>query len=138
MHPSTLVVILIFASSFFSHTTNASGESIGDSNCSQPFTDMFHRKNLTKCKKLITLEAELAWNYRVNDTGKLIELEVLVGTTVITSKENGWFAWGVNPEMPRMVGTRAIIGLKLPNYQKPIIDTYNITGDTKRGCTLRP
>ncbi|GKV39596.1 hypothetical protein SLEP1_g47347 [Rubroshorea leprosula] len=128
---STLAVILVLAS------LSANVSQGKPRPCSDEFSDMAAQKHLsTNCKKLSTLEAEFAWNHRNNGTDrKKIELEVFVGTKNVT--EMGWLAWGVNPERPRMVGTRAIIGIMMPNGTQAI-KTYNITADTRRGCALRP
>ncbi|OMP04387.1 hypothetical protein COLO4_09696 [Corchorus olitorius] len=88
------------------------------------------KANTTKCKKLTTLQAQFAWNY-YNKTF----INILIGSKMIP--EMGWLAWGVNPDLPQMVGTRAIIAINLPNGSAPV-NTYNITIDTKLRCRLNP
>lgn len=44
----------------------------------------------------------------------------------------------MNPDLPQMVGTRAIIAIKPPNGSSPFVNTYNITKDTKLYCSIQP
>ncbi|XP_031286442.1 cytochrome b561 and DOMON domain-containing protein At4g12980-like [Pistacia vera] len=101
--------------------------------CSEAFSRLKSKRNITQCKKLPTLGAEFGWNYYDNDERRI---DIFLGTKL--HSEMGWLAWGVNPlEVPQMVGTRAIIGIKLPNGSLTI-DTYNITAESKLGCRLQP
>lgn len=95
-------------------------------NCS-PINPM----NITRCKKLITLGAEFGWNIH-NETHIDILLSIPTADDTPT-----WIAWGVNPERPQMIGTRAIIGISQPNGTLKV-SRYNITSDTKLGCRLQP
>lgn len=83
----------------------------------------------THCK-LNTLGAEFAWSF---DNGSR-QLAVAFGSRLESS--TAWLAWGLNPSGPRMVGTRALIGIKhetgLAHHQ------FNITIATKRHCQLIP
>ncbi|KAE8713695.1 putative Stigma-specific Stig1 family protein [Hibiscus syriacus] len=100
------------------------------------YKEMNSKVNTTKCRRLSTLEAQFAWNYdktRHNQT----QITVLIGIKLIPA-DMGWLAWGVNPDVPQMVGTRAIIAIKLPNQTTPLLNTYNITEDIKLGCKLQP
>ncbi|KAK9024707.1 hypothetical protein V6N11_004865 [Hibiscus sabdariffa] len=100
------------------------------------YKKMISKVNTTKCRRLSTLEAQFAWNYNKTSNNQT-QITVLIGTKLIPANM-GWLAWGVNPELPRMVGTRAIIGIKLPNQTTPLLNTYNITKDVKLGCKLQP
>ncbi|XP_059664621.1 cytochrome b561 and DOMON domain-containing protein At3g25290-like [Cornus florida] len=100
--------------------------------CSQEFYNLASRRNINHCKKLNPLGAEFGWEYHQGSSN----ITILFAAKL--ESEVGWLAWGVNPQdKPQMVGTRAIIGIKQPNGSR-IINTYNITGDTKLGCRLLP
>ncbi|XP_059664620.1 cytochrome b561 and DOMON domain-containing protein At5g47530-like [Cornus florida] len=101
--------------------------------CSQEFSNLTRKKNnITNCKKLNSLGAEFGWEY--NHESRTID--IWFGAKL--ESEMGWLAWGVNPQdRPQMVGTRALIGIKQSNASL-IINTYNITSDTKLGCRLLP
>ncbi|KAK8494735.1 hypothetical protein V6N12_076187 [Hibiscus sabdariffa] len=102
----------------------------------EAYKEMISQVNTTKCRRLSTLEAQFAWN--INKTSNNhTQITVLIATKLIPA-HMGWLAWGVNPELPRMVGTRAIIAIKLPNQTTPLLNTYNITKDVKLGCKLQP
>ncbi|KAL2495893.1 Cytochrome [Forsythia ovata] len=87
--------------------------------------------NITQNCKTKTLGAEFGWNY--NDESR--RLDIAFGAKL--DGEMGWLAWGLNPQGPHMVGTRALIGIKHQNdsleYYK-----YNITDFTRLGCQLLP
>ncbi|KAL3508462.1 hypothetical protein ACH5RR_027863 [Cinchona calisaya] len=98
--------------------------------CSESFQQETAKKGIVNCKKK-TLGAEFGWKYS-NYTRKL---EILFGAKI--DGEVGWLAWGLNPgKEPQMVGTRALIGIKLEN--STLSDKYNITRYTKLGCQLLP
>ncbi|KAJ7963768.1 Cytochrome b561 and DOMON domain-containing protein [Quillaja saponaria] len=125
------ILAFLFVSFAFSHVQQPPP-------CSEDFYDLGQAKNITKCKKLRTLGAEFGWSY--NNYNNCIHINVLFGTRVedYYSSNIVWIAWGVNPgNRPKMVGTKAIIGFKQPNNTL-LVNTYNITRDTKRGCRLRP
>lgn len=99
------------------------------SNCS-PINPM----NITNCKKLITLGAEFGWNIHSNN-----QIDILFSIKISGDHRAKWLAWGVNPgpHRPKMVGTRAIIGISQPNGTLAV-RKYNITSDTRLGCRLQP
>lgn len=101
-----------------------------------PFCSITQTKNITKCKKLTTLEAEFGWNYQIyNKTFTQVDILFSVRQH---KEEIRWLAWGVNPgNRPEMVGTRAIIGIIQRNGILEV-RTYNITTYTKLGCVLFP
>lgn len=129
MDSSTGPVILILAL-FFLLISRSACDSY---TCSNEFSQIKNRKNISFCKKLTTLGAEFGWNYYDhNET----QIDILFGMPLRTEME--WLAWGVNPqERPQMVGTRAIVGIRQPNGSWAI-DTYHIKEDNKRGCRLQP
>ncbi|KAK3199781.1 hypothetical protein Dsin_023196 [Dipteronia sinensis] len=99
--------------------------------CSEAFAKL---NNMSKCLKLPTLGAEFAWNF--HDQDHTTQIDIFFGTRL--HAEIGWLAWGVNPtNEPKMIGTRAIIGFRMPNTSMAI-DTYNVTGAAKLGCGLQP
>ncbi|KAJ8766516.1 hypothetical protein K2173_023763 [Erythroxylum novogranatense] len=102
--------------------------------CTQSFHQLIADKvNISNCKKLGTLGAQWGWKtYEPKER----RIDVVFGAKL---HENvGWLAWGINPgKKPQMVGTRAIIGIKLLDGSLSI-NTYNITSDTKLGCALKP
>ncbi|KAJ7960811.1 Cytochrome b561 and DOMON domain-containing protein [Quillaja saponaria] len=109
--------------------------------CSDDFLDptkTSRNSSITKCKKLRTLGAEFGWSYNNYSNGD-IHISILFGVRVDDFYSNAiWIAWGVNPEnRPKMVGTKAIIGIKQSNNSM-LVNNYNITRDTKLGCRLRP
>lgn len=109
---------------------------ISHSSCSEKFHDLTLTNNITNCKKLATLGAEFGWNYDDQIRNNTIQIDVLFG--VRQHDDIKWIAWGVNPEsMPKMVGTRAIIGI-VQNNSTLTVNTYNITSYTKLGCELLP
>ncbi|MBA0567440.1 hypothetical protein Golob_012177, partial [Gossypium lobatum] len=101
----------------------------------QAYKQMQNQTNTTQCKKLSSLQAQFAWNYHKTSHNQT-QLNILIGTKLITN--TGWLAWGINPDLPRMVGTRAIIAVKVPNQITPSVNTYNITKDIQLGCRLQP
>lgn len=105
--------------------------------CSRDFYKLAKHISPTGCKKLPTLGAEFGWNY-VYSNNSLNETRFRMILGVKLDYEMGWLAWGVNPgKTPQMVGTRAIIGIRLQN-ESLLIKTYNITADTKLGCRIQP
>ncbi|XP_024161268.1 cytochrome b561 and DOMON domain-containing protein At5g35735-like [Rosa chinensis] len=90
--------------------------------------------NITNCKKLLTLGAELGWNIH-NET----HIDILFTIPISMDDTPKWVAWGVNPrrKRPRMIGTRAIIAVSQANGTLKV-SRYNITSDTKLGCRLQP
>ncbi|KAL5737578.1 hypothetical protein ACOSP7_030339 [Xanthoceras sorbifolium] len=137
-------VITVFILALFSLLSTTSQHCI----CSEAFTQMKEARNMPHCTQLPTLGAEFGWKYNddqqdhgghnnnSSNTTATQRIEILFGTRL--HPEMRWLAWGVNPSStPGMVGTRAIIGMKLPNGSLAI-DTYNVTGGTKLGCGLLP
>lgn len=103
--------------------------------CSDEFTKIVERKNITECKILRTLGAEFGWKC-YNGTNSTTILEILFGAYLESSE--GWIAWGVNPgKRAEMVGTKALIGVK-KHDSSMMLNTYDVTKETKRGCALVP
>ncbi|XP_058763839.1 cytochrome b561 and DOMON domain-containing protein At3g25290-like [Vicia villosa] len=108
--------------------------------CGEKFAKLIEQKNITACKRLRTQGAEFGWNY--HNSPNSTTLEILFGAILDTSQ--GWIAWGVNPEeRAEMIGTKAIIGIKNPDFATTSsstlrVHTYDVTNETKRGCTLLP
>ncbi|TXG67525.1 hypothetical protein EZV62_008800 [Acer yangbiense] len=104
--------------------------------CSEAFSKMKEDGHFEHCMKLPTLGAEFAWNIQEDHARQVNRIDVFFGTR--QHAEIGWLAWGVNPtNEPEMVGTRAIIGIRMPN-DTLAIDTYNVTAASKLGCGLQP
>ncbi|KAI0513391.1 hypothetical protein KFK09_009411 [Dendrobium nobile] len=103
-------------------------------------TDIADAANLSHCRKLPTISAELGWNLH-NDTfskNKMISTVDFLFSAVLAAS-TGWVAWGVNPgPVPQMVGTRAIVGIReMDGGDGPVVvATYNITGEVRLGCKL--
>ncbi|KAK2639790.1 hypothetical protein Ddye_027585 [Dipteronia dyeriana] len=122
--------VIVFILALFSLLSTTSQHST----CSEAFTKLKDARHLLYCKKLPTLGAEFAWNY--NDQDNTTRIDIFFGTRL--HAEIGWLAWGVNPtNEPKMVGTRAIIGIRMPNGTMAV-DKYNVTSTTKLGCGLQP
>ncbi|KAL5101280.1 hypothetical protein RYX36_005607 [Vicia faba] len=132
---STLITYMILSFLFF---VNIDGN---NQPCSDKFAKLIEQRNITVCKRLRTQGAEFGWNYH-NSTNSTTTLEILFGAILDTSQ--GWIAWGVNPgERAEMIGTKAIIGIKNPDFattsSPPLrVHTYDVTKETKSGCTLLP
>lgn len=86
--------------------------------------------NLTANCTLNSLGAEFAWKFDNSSR----QLDIAFGARLET--ETAWLAWGLNPQGPHMVGTRALIGIR--NQDGLTHHMYNITDATKRRCQLRP
>ncbi|PIM98933.1 putative membrane protein [Handroanthus impetiginosus] len=99
--------------------------------CTEDFLTEVGRINISQNCNLKTLQAEFAWNF--DNVSR--QLEIAFGAKLDT--ETGWLAWGLNPEAPRMVGTRALIGIKHPNGSLEV-NKYSITAFTKLRCPLSP
>ncbi|KAH6778530.1 hypothetical protein C2S51_009842 [Perilla frutescens var. frutescens] len=108
---------------FFSLLANAHS-------CTEGFILEAKRINITQNCKLNALGAEFAWNFD-NSTRRL---DVAFGARL--QSDTAWLAWGLNPQGPRMAGTRALIGIKHQNGIESHM--YNVTGATKRHCQLLP
>ncbi|KAL7186588.1 hypothetical protein ACSBR2_028340 [Camellia fascicularis] len=123
---TTILMILTFFSPIcttakYSHSTP----------CSEDFSASLP-KSFTNCNKLNTLGAQFGWRLHNNES----VIDICVGAMIET--DEGWLAWGVNPQAKsQMAGTRAIIGFKKPD-RKPSWNTYNVTSETKLGCRLMP
>ncbi|CAN1339896.1 Cytochrome b561 and DOMON domain-containing protein At2g04850 [Linum perenne] len=102
--------------------------------CSIPFRIFTtNQNNLTKCRKLATLQAELAWELNPLN---LSQFHVIFGARL--SDDVAWLAWGVNPRRPQMAGTRAMIGVRDPETGLFKVATYNVTSKTRKRCGLVP
>ncbi|KAL6284035.1 hypothetical protein ACE6H2_014964 [Prunus campanulata] len=119
---SVILMTLTISSSLFTISEQYS-------NCS-PINPM----SITNCKKLITLGAEFGWNIHSNN-----QIDILFSIKISGDHRAKWLAWGVNPgpHRPKMVGTRAIIGISQTNGTLAV-RKYNITSDTRLGCRLQP
>ncbi|CAL5190635.1 unnamed protein product [Lathyrus oleraceus] len=131
---STLIKFMILSFLFVNIDAN-------HQQCSDKFAKLIEQRNITVCKRLRTQGAEFGWNYH-NSTNSTTTLEILFGASLVTSQ--GWIAWGVNPgERAEMIGTKAIIGIKNPDFattsSSPLrVNTYDVTKETKSGCSLLP
>ncbi|XP_007020750.2 PREDICTED: cytochrome b561 and DOMON domain-containing protein At4g12980 isoform X1 [Theobroma cacao] len=137
MQSSTLPVIVILALFYLPYAAFGSKSS---HLCSDDFLHLeayvgMNERQSTSCRKLTTLQAQFAWNF-YRTSHNQTQVNILIGTKMIT--DAGWLAWGVNPDLPQMVGTRAIIAIKPPNGSSPFVNTYNITKDTKLYCSIQP
>ncbi|XP_050369026.1 cytochrome b561 and DOMON domain-containing protein At5g35735-like [Argentina anserina] len=121
-----IFILILFSSSFDSTTAHKR------TNACTPINPM----NMSNCKKLITLGAELGWNVNINNKS---HIDILFTIPISTDDSPKWVAWGVHPgrKRPHMVGTRAIIAIAQSNGTLKV-SKYNITSDTKRGCRLQP
>ncbi|KAG1368153.1 cytochrome b561 and DOMON domain-containing protein [Cocos nucifera] len=125
------LVVLVLASSL-AHRTKAQWHSC-DSGFSISATAV--ARNITQCRRLQTLGAELGINnYSTTPNSSTID----VVFSALPPTPQGWIAWGVNPgRHPQMVGTRVLIAYNQPSGM-PVVGTYNVTADTRRGCKLEP
>ncbi|KAK7300035.1 hypothetical protein RJT34_10866 [Clitoria ternatea] len=107
-----------------------------DQGCSVEFFKFAQQRNISDCKRLRTLGAEFGWTYRNSTNSSYTIVEILFGAQIEGSQ--GWIAWGVNPgKRAEMIGTKAVIGIKRSDNTLKV-DTYNITKETKAGCSLLP
>ncbi|KAL9994344.1 putative cytochrome b561 and DOMON domain-containing protein [Helianthus debilis subsp. tardiflorus] len=75
-------------------------------------------KTFEKCMPLPSQEASIAWTFhRHNSTLEL----VFTGSFISPS---GWVAWGINPNLPEMTGTRALITFPDPNSGQLVLLPY--------------
>ncbi|KAK1581214.1 hypothetical protein Q3G72_004056 [Acer saccharum] len=124
--------VIVFILALFSLLSTTSQRST----CSEAFSKLKEDRHFEHCMKLPTLGAEFAWNIQEDHARQVNQIDVFFGTRL--HAEIGWLAWGVNPTNElKMVGTRAIIGISMPNGTRAI-DTYNVTAATKLGCGLQP
>ncbi|THU62450.1 hypothetical protein C4D60_Mb01t05270 [Musa balbisiana] len=131
MVSSPALVFLVVVASFLCTSTQAQHSSCDNS---FSFFEEGIAGNVTHCRKLRTLGAELGWSYR--NTTPNVTLNIVF--SAIPSAAGGWVAWGLNPgNKPQMVGTRALIALRRPNGTLAM-NTYNLTRDTMLGCKLQP
>ncbi|KAK4746354.1 hypothetical protein SAY87_012666 [Trapa incisa] len=108
----------------------------GRGHCSTAFRMAAIGRNITHCRLLRrVVQIQLGWETsRFNS--QWTQIDVMFSAQL--RSDIGWLAWGVNPlPQPQMVGTRAIIGIRLPNGSQSV-GTYNVTSDTKKGCQLLP
>ncbi|XP_051136248.1 cytochrome b561 and DOMON domain-containing protein At5g35735-like isoform X2 [Andrographis paniculata] len=119
--PAFLLAIAVFTSSANAHM------------CSEEFQSAIEKFNLTGtfCRRKI-LGAQTGWRFNA----KTRQLDMAFGAR-LPSEDPGWLAWGLNSAEPRMVGTQALIGIKLSNgsLQK---HGYAISEETKLSCRLIP
>lgn len=100
--------------------------------CSEEFSTEINKIFTTRSCRQKTLGAEFGWTFNK----KSRRLDIAFGARL--HSENGWIAWGLNPHEPRMIETRALIGMKHKNGSLEW-HKYNITKATKmRGCALLP
>ncbi|KAK8970208.1 hypothetical protein KSP40_PGU006309 [Platanthera guangdongensis] len=144
MAPPLALFLLVF---FFLHQSARSQEP-NPYPCDDTFsfygTPIAAEANLTHCRKLSALDAELGWNLHnatnaTNATGTTVDIVFSAAPLGIS----GWIAWGVNPgPKPMMVGTRALVGIRRVDngagaVGPPVVATYNVTAEVKLGCGLR-
>lgn len=123
------LTIMILAFLFLTNIGSANAQT-----CSEEFVKLIKPRNMTECKKLRTLGAEFGWSYKNNTNSTTVE--ILFGAK-INSRE-GWIAWGVNPgKRAEMIGTKALIGIKHSTASLKV-NTYDVTKETKSGCSLLP
>ncbi|CAL9049122.1 unnamed protein product [Musa banksii] len=131
MVSSPALVFLVVVASFLCTSTRAQHSSCDNS---FSFFEEGIAGNVTHCRKLRTLGAELGWSY--HNTTPNVTLNIVF--SAIPSAAGGWVAWGLNPgNRPQMVGTRALIALR-PANGTLAMNTYNLTRDTMLGCKLQP
>lgn len=113
--------------------------------CDETFSffnaDIAIAANLTHCRKLPAMSAELAWNLHNNTfiTNKTNSTTIDFLFSIVPISSSGWVAWGVNPgPKPQMVGTRAIVGIgdMGGGDGSVVVATYNVTAQVKLGCKL--
>lgn len=107
--PTVMVPISFLALLFFAVLARSERTGL----CSEAFWVAARHRNLTHCKQLRVLEAELAWQFS-SFNSQWSQIDVVFGARL--RSDMGWLAWGVNPlPQPQMIGTRAIIGIRQPN-----------------------
>ncbi|KAL2496051.1 Cytochrome [Forsythia ovata] len=99
--------------------------------CSAEFLCEAEKLNIKQYCNKKTLGAEFGWNY----DDKSRRLDIAFGAKL--DGGIGWLAWGLNPQGPHMVGTRALIGIKHQNGSLEC-HKYSITDATRLGCQLLP
>lgn len=105
--------------------------------CTQGFRQVVQTKLLNSTQiqscRLKILGAEFAWSF--DKTSR--RLDVAFGAK-LRHDDTGWLSWGINPDGPKMAGTRAIVGIKHSNGTFEC-HKYNVTAETKsRRCPLLP
>ncbi|KAK7320364.1 hypothetical protein VNO77_29774 [Canavalia gladiata] len=126
---TTLLPLTILTLAFLSFAFGGNAQA-----CSEEFAKVAEERNITYCKRLRTLGAEFGWKYQNGRNWTVVE--VLFSAKV--NGPEGWIAWGVNPgERAEMVGTKAIVGIKRSD-ESLVVNTYDITSETKGGCSLFP
>lgn len=98
--------------------------------CTEGFMLEAKSMNLTANCTLNSLGAEFAWKFDNSSR----QLDIALGARL--ESDTAWLAWGLNPQGPHMVGTRALIGIKHQDGMEHRM--YNITDATKRRCQLMP
>ncbi|KAJ4965709.1 hypothetical protein NE237_017558 [Protea cynaroides] len=74
------------------------------------------------CNDLPQLSSYLHWTYDSSNSS-------LKKAFLASSTADGWVAWAVNPQGPKMVGSQALIAYKLDG--KYTVKTYNVTSYQK-------
>ncbi|XP_051126031.1 cytochrome b561 and DOMON domain-containing protein At5g35735-like [Andrographis paniculata] len=98
--------------------------------CTKEYLAEISKFNIIQHCDAKSLGTEFGWNFD-NGTNRL---DIAFAARLDT--ETAWLAWGLNLEAPRMVGTRALIGIK--HRDRPLDwGKYNITKATIRGCRLQ-
>lgn len=78
------------------------------------------KRAYTLCQSLPQLSATLSWTYHSGNGSVDLAFRAKPGSST------GWVAWGINPSGGGMVGTQALIALRLPNGTMAC-NTYNVT-----------
>ncbi|EYU33657.1 hypothetical protein MIMGU_mgv1a026502mg [Erythranthe guttata] len=120
---------LFFTLGFLSPPSTANAHS-----CSDGFKSATSKIKITQhCRKKVDLGAEFAWNF----DNKSRKLEIAFGARLGDGDSAGWIAWGLNPDGPHMVGTRAMIGIKQANGSVEC-HNYDVGVGARIGCPLLP
>ncbi|CAN0900961.1 Cytochrome b561 and DOMON domain-containing protein At4g12980 [Linum grandiflorum] len=122
--------LAIFFFLFLISTSSSNAQRIP---CNIPFRLFTQQNNLTNCRKLPTLEAELAWELIPQNRSRF---HVIFGARL--SDDVAWVAWGVNPSHPQMAGTRAMIAVRDIETGVFRVAAYNVTSKTRKRCGLLP
>lgn len=79
-----------------------------------------HPKNklFTHCTDLPTLNSYLHWTYNKST--------LTIAFIAPPAKPNGWIAWAINPNAPKMIGSQALIAFKQDNGAM-IVKPFNVS-----------
>ncbi|KAJ8558288.1 hypothetical protein K7X08_005054 [Anisodus acutangulus] len=103
---TSLLVLLLFISPSTSLTCS-----------SQTFSA---NTKFTNCTDLPSLRSFLHWTF--DPTKSTLSVAFIASP----ASPDGWIAWGINPDVPAMLGTQALIAFKNPKGSV-VVKTYNLT-----------